>query len=459
VNGRAWDTEDVNFSWERVKAISGDRNQISNEVNPDAPISSLTTPDDSTIVVKLAYPQSFLLGILARNFGAKLNMVPKETDTTFDIRRDMIGTGAYMLSNYQPSLAYEYKVNPDYYEPDHHYVETIRQPVISEYASGLAQFKAGNIDTWDVNPEDMLDVKAENPEIDLYQGPFAAVNLNTAFSYLPGSPFHDERVRQAYSMTIDRDLWIEVFYNVSNFEDQGLPVDTRWNSALQCTEEGWWVDPKSDAIGEGGKYFQRNPEEAKKLLEAAGHPDGLDFPVAFPTGSSAYGSEFVSQAEVLDQMMREVGFRAETHSMDYSSEFVPQYRDAIGQFEGMIYKVGTTIADDAVASLASRFASNAGTQFYGFDAKGSGDKSGDPQVDNLIAKAVAEVDTDARKGIVRQLEQYLATKQYLVRWPGGATGFEMAQPAVKNYLVYRGSAAGLTVGSRLAPYFWWLDRA
>jgi hypothetical protein len=33
----------------------------------------------------------------------------------------------------------------------------------------------------------------------------------------------------------------------------------------------------------------------------------------------------------------------------------------------------------------------------------------------------------------------------------------MAWPTLQNFLVYRGSAAGTTVGSRLTPYYWWLD--
>ena len=457
VNGRPFDTEDVNFSWDRVTRLSGDRSQIANVVNPNAPILSMTTPDASTIVVKLKYPQSYLLGILARNFGAKVNMVPKETDSAFDIRRDMIGTGAYMLSKYDPSVGYEYRLHPDYHEPDHHYVEQINQPIIREYATGLAQFKAGNLHTWAVRPEDVLPVETEAPGLNLYQGEYSAATLNTAFGYKPGSPFHDERVRQAWSMSIDRDLWIDVFYNVSNFQKEGLPVDTRWNSSLLMTEEGWWVDPKGSDIGDGGKYFKHNIEEAKKLLAAAGHPNGLDVPVTLPVNASGYPAEFNQQAEVFDQMMREAGFRSQNRQNDYVAEFVPQYRDAVGKFDGLIYKVGTTVADDAVASLGSRFQSSAGAQFYGFDAGGRGDQSGDPEVDSLINKAIGEVDTEKRKGIVRDLERYLARKQYLVRWPGGATGFQMAWPALQNFLVYRGSAAGTAVGSRLTPYYWWLD--
>jgi len=38
VNGRAFDNQDVLYSWDRVTRLSGDRGQIANVVNPDAPI-------------------------------------------------------------------------------------------------------------------------------------------------------------------------------------------------------------------------------------------------------------------------------------------------------------------------------------------------------------------------------------------------------------------------------------
>ena len=64
--------------------------------------------------------------------------------------------------------------------------------------------------------------------------------------------------------------------------------------------------------------------------------------------------------------------------------------------------------------------------------------------------------TDSRNA-TRRIQLYMAQKQYLVRWRGGATDFQMAWPMVQNFLVYRGAAAGTTVGSCLTPYFWWLD--
>ena len=53
-------------------------------------------------------------------------------------------------------------------------------------------------------------------------------------------------------MAWDRDLAIDIFSNISNFRAQGLPVDTRWNTHLAASEEGFWLDPKTKDFGPNG---------------------------------------------------------------------------------------------------------------------------------------------------------------------------------------------------------------
>src|SRR5689334_15273662 len=66
VNGRSVDARDVVASWERHKGKSNQRADFANEVNPAAPIVSMTASDDKTVVIKLAAPNAVVQSRLAR---------------------------------------------------------------------------------------------------------------------------------------------------------------------------------------------------------------------------------------------------------------------------------------------------------------------------------------------------------------------------------------------------------
>jgi len=265
VNGRPLDMDDVLFSWDRFASKSGSRSSLSAAADPSAPVLSVTATDARTVVFKLQFPAIDLLALLAST-SFLLTIIPKETDTSFDIRRDMIGTGPYVLTDHSPSVGFTFKRNADYYVKEQPLLETIEMPIVPEYATGLAEFKAGNIYNFDVKGEDVLRLKREAPAIDVYQGEFANFVMKTGFGWLPAgkSPFLDDRVRQALSMSYDRDLWLDVFMNVSKFKAEGLPVETRWATHLNPGFIGWWLDPKSKDFGPNARYYQHDVAEADR---------------------------------------------------------------------------------------------------------------------------------------------------------------------------------------------------
>src|SRR5262249_11900821 len=149
----------------------------------------------------------------------------------------------------------------------------------------------------------------------------------------------------------------------------GLPVETRWNTALVATYEGWWLDPKGKDLGPNARYFQHDIGEAKKLLTAAGYPNGLQ------NVNSNYvtGPELGPQpklAEIIDGFIREAGITSKVHSIDYASEYIPLYRDGRGQFEGWAYmSASTATGSDPIGALASQFWAK-GASFAGFSTSG-----------------------------------------------------------------------------------------
>jgi ABC-type transport system substrate-binding protein len=193
----------------------------------------------------------------------------------------------------------------------------------------------------------------------------------------------------------------------------------------------WGLDPKSKEFGPNAKYYQFNVAEAKKLLAAAGHPNGLDVTSYWP---AIVGEQ---QTAVLDNMAAEAGFRVKREFID-SNVLYPKYRDAQGRFDGWAHIIGSGLAIDPVALFTLRYTRAGGSGFLGFDTAGKGDSSGDPQVEELVKKANLERETGRKREIVHEIQRYLAKAQYMIPSPGQFSGFDMAWPALRNFGVWQG---------------------
>jgi peptide/nickel transport system substrate-binding protein len=452
VSGRTFDSSDVIATWERFTRSGASRSAVANVANPNAPIVSVSAPDANTAVVKLKYPFVDAIAMFGQWITGAISLLPKETDSTFDIRRDLIGTGPLMLDKYTPSVGFTLARNPDYWDKEFPLIDKVEMPLVSEYAAAIAQFKAGNIHDYPVRAEDILTLKRETPDLAMYRSDYvSALGARTVFGWQPAgkSPFNDERVRQAMSMSYDRDLYLETFQNISRFRGEGLPVDTRWTTHVGLAPEGWWLDPQGKDFGPNAKYYVHDIAEAKKLLAAGGYPDGLDTVSSIVKGTE-YGVDHQKQIAVLEGMASEAGFRIKPSFFDYTTEFIPRYRDALGNFEGIAYKIGAPPAGGPVPFLAFQYWSKGGANFYGFDPMGKGDNSGDPYIDQQIEKAQGEIETPKRQAIVHDIQRYLGKSMYAINAIGGSTGFTLAWPAVRNYNVYQG-------GFRQIHYYIWID--
>ncbi len=91
-----------------------------------------TAPDASTVVVQLTDPVAYQINFFAPlgGFTVTTTITPREADDTLDLRQQMVGTGPFLLSRHEPSVTFEHKRNPEYWDPDAALVDEIQLPIM-----------------------------------------------------------------------------------------------------------------------------------------------------------------------------------------------------------------------------------------------------------------------------------------------------------------------------------------
>ena len=422
-NGRAATSADVKWSWDKFATVGNSRAELINSVNPDAPIESIQTPDARTVVFKMAFPYPNVIDQLSN----EQNFYIMPAEDSFDFRTDMRGSGPYRLEQFRPSSNANYVRNPDFYDAPRPYFERLERTLLKEYASGLAQFKAGNIWNFAVSSQDILTTKRDHAEMVLLPSLEVDTSLGgfQNFSKRDDSLFKDVRLRRALTMMLDRDLLVETFENVVQFRDAGLPVEIYWTSSALGAGLPEWLDPKTSAIGEGQKYFQHNPAEAKKLVEAA----GVKMPYAAPFAHYVDNvPEDQKRFEVLNAMMSEGGiFDIKTDPLLYNSSW-RQARQAAGKdpvHTGLLWHRTAGLSADVIL-----------TQLWTPKGRNSQNADVTPVVTDLVLKQKSELDPARRTAIIHDIQKELALQWYVIPWAGSSPGFTLHWPWLANHNVF-----------------------
>jgi ABC-type transport system substrate-binding protein len=451
-NGRAATSADVKYSWDRFAAGGSRRQDLVNAETPDAPVLGVETPDDQTFVMKLAFPFAPLHAYMGSQFYPLMYPVEAENDG-FDTQAIARGTGAFIFEDGSQLGGTDVTLprNPDYWDTQRPYFDSLRYYNIPDYSAIVAQFKAGALDYHnDILQEDVLQLKADEPKLQMYQRPFFGKGVGGIyFGRRPGSPWNDDRTRKALSMSLDRTLWSNTYSNRAKFEAAGLPVEAKWNAAAGPGYE-WYLDPEKNELGEASKNLQYNPEEAHKLLEAT----GLDLPIkstwqTYPGITGAAGGNPLNEG--MFGLMEESGdFDFDININENSQIWTTVVRYTGGDFDGhslgfyfdhwdydftMIFKYHPTSPD--------------------FWMRVAGE---DPKITDFVNRQRRELDPEKRAQIFQDYLKYDADKMYyLPYYPASFKPFYLAQPWVGGWGWWQPWIEQNPAGSGQTQDSYWFD--
>jgi peptide/nickel transport system substrate-binding protein len=303
VGGRELVAEDVRYSIERFLTVAGNNNSSLLE-----DIDSAKVLDKYTVQVDLKQPNVWLLDYLAD--ASILPIIPQEVIDQFGHMRKpeaVIGTGPWMLTSYEPKVKSIFVKNPTYFRPGLPYLDEIHFIVIDDDSTASAAYMSGQLDFgWQfvstIRLEELEEFNKRHP--DWHYEPFLWNVQMHLYMHTDQPPFNDQRVRQAISMAMNRQEMIDTIGHGQGKMDTAVPASlTQWHLPV-------------DQLGAGATYHQYNPQEARRLLKEAGHPNGFTASMLVFTG---YGAAWADIIDLVANYLREVGINVQIVNKEYGA--------------------------------------------------------------------------------------------------------------------------------------------
>jgi peptide/nickel transport system substrate-binding protein len=410
---------DVAWSFERFMQVSPQKTAF-------ASVDSVSAPSEKVVEFKLkdAYAP-FEAAIGAPIFW----ILPKEViEADGDASKRVIGSGGFVFDKHDKGISFTGKKNKDYYHKGQPHIDEVVALIIPDTATQMAGLRGKELDFVQVAQQDLDSLKKTNPEIQIVEWEYLYIPF--VYWHVDQPPYNDPRVRQAFSMALDRDEMINVVYNGRG----------NWNNAVPWALSEWWLDPRGADMGPNAKFFKHDPAEAKKLLAAAGYPDGMKVDLISTPG---YSQTFNQQVELVAAQLKKSGIEATIKMQEYAAY--------IGTtFAGKFPSENNTL----VFGLETPFTEPHDFLFNMYHPKGTRNHGGvnDPKLTEMIEKQAKTLDKAERKKQIFEIQRYLGEMMY---YPPNAASYRSAglAPHVRDF--YPRSDYGL--GSEIIPKIW-LDR-
>jgi peptide/nickel transport system substrate-binding protein len=378
-DGSAFTVDDVVFSFETWQASNSSRKAFIKG------LSTVEAVDDSTVRFTFAEPNGAFLNAVAGNNVFYIFSEDWYESTPEDQRqRSALGTGPFQLGEWTDNVNLALERNENYWEDDLPVVDEIDFQIVPDESARLALVQQGSVDIASFT-DAAVATQAEDAGYTIGDAAYTrklSVYLNPA----PDSPLADARVRQALSLSLDRQQIVDL-------------AAGGYGAASLVVAAG---DPSASEIDGDTPNYTRDLDRAKELLAEAGQPN----PVIEFTYPSDYTVDDIPVFEVMKEQAADAGITLELKATPWADI-------------SRIFTYGDSWTD--MVAIWNRWNPDMGGYFTQLlvDDQTMAYFDGLPEADRareLYAQVMSETDPETRADLTAQLDAEVA-EQVLVLVP------------------------------------------
>ncbi|MCM2340257.1 ABC transporter substrate-binding protein [Rhodoferax sp.] len=283
-------------------------------------LKSVDKVDEYTVKIVLNAPEAPFLSNLAMQYAGvqskEYAIAMLKAGTPEKLDQEPVGTGPFMLVQYQKDAIIRYKAFPQYWAGKAK-IDDLIFSITPDASVRWAKLQKGECHVMPYpNPADLPAIR-KDPNVVVLEQP--GLNVGYLAYNTTKKPFDDVRVRKAVNMAINKKAIVDAVYLGTGVPATNPIPPTQWsyNKAI-----------KDDAF---------NPEEAKKLLAAAGLKDGFATDLWAMPVQRPYNPNAKRIAELMQADLAKVGIKAEIKSFEWG-----EYRKRMQAGEHQMGMLGWT---------------------------------------------------------------------------------------------------------------------
>jgi peptide/nickel transport system substrate-binding protein len=206
-DGKEFTAKDVKCTWDLYLETGSEKLRINPRKSSYYNLAEVTTHGDWEVAFHLKRPQPSFPMTLASGFSVifPCHVSPR------DMRSHPIGTGPFKLTEFKPKEFVKVARNPDYWKPDRPYLDGIEHRIITDPATAVLAFIAGNFDMTapgQLTVPQMKDIESRVPRAICTWTP-GNVNRHLLVNR-DKPPFDNPELRRAMALSIDRQAFVDI---------------------------------------------------------------------------------------------------------------------------------------------------------------------------------------------------------------------------------------------------------